>query len=542
MKKHFILLSTFAAWMLSATFLTSCGEEVQGLVNNGNNNETNTESTVGENCTLFSTSTEGTRTSMDTNREFYWSTGDQIYVNTDGTTYQMTSESRLAADKARADFVLSGVKLTAPKCSVVYIGNGTNSATAVASGLSVTIRNVQTQTAWGNADHIGPSGDCGVAEATKDDATGKYLFDLRHKASYLVFQPYKAEQITANWKLVKIEIIADGSYIAGTYEFGTGELVGTGSQSTVTLNCGNGAFANAFELASSASAANSCFAVVQPGAHKLKIRYTIKPENSANGWMNPSTLQINANDETFIIEKEIVLRDYNVNGVTTIRHKMDVMLFNDWNYYQWDAQERYVYDIPQFNPVAGPQVASDIEGSKAQYSCRNMPNNNEIYWYTENGDPHWDETSWWSVDYGKNVCTGGLWLKKKATILAEGKTFSEEYGIYPKTGEQRDLRLPPYYYYYKSNSQEILPASVRDKYFFLPALAWYESYSEIFTGNWRLYGYYWSSSPRDNSDLTGFSSDVMFSCGFLMWKTGSGLNISHGRRGGNVATESRWFQ
>ena len=118
MKKHFILFSTFAALLLSATLLTACGEDVQELADNGNNGENITETTIGENCTLFSTGDDGTRTALGADRKFYWSEGDQIYVNIGGTNYKKTTSSTLSSDRRTADFVLKGVSLTAPKCSL----------------------------------------------------------------------------------------------------------------------------------------------------------------------------------------------------------------------------------------------------------------------------------------------------------------------------------------------------------------------------------------------------------------------------------------
>ena len=168
MKKHFILFSTFAALLLSATLLTACGDDVQELADNGNNVETVTETTRGENCTLFSSGDDGTRTALGTDRKFYWSEGDQIYVNTDGANYKKTSSSTLSSDKRTADFVLEGVQLTHSPCSVMYIGNGTTAATATKNDLKVKIEATQTQAAWGATAHIGRAGDCGVAEATKD--------------------------------------------------------------------------------------------------------------------------------------------------------------------------------------------------------------------------------------------------------------------------------------------------------------------------------------------------------------------------------------
>ena len=528
MKKNFILLSTFAALMVSAILLTACGDEVQMPEKDSTEPEISTETTAS---TIFSTGVDGTRTKMDANRQFYWTNGDQIYVNTEGAKYKKTTSSTLYENDKKANFVLEGVKLIAEKCSVMYIGNGMASTqtTADASKLKVKIEAEQRQTAWDNSDHIGPSGDCGVAEATRDETTGKYSFKLQHKAAYLIFQPYKDAQITANWKLIKIEIISNNrTNLTGTYDFGTGELVGTGSSNTIKINCNstidfNNVATGGFDLSDQASAANSCFAVIAPGNHKLTIRYTVQPEGSMN----------DVAGATFTIDKEIPAvnadgsRTYNPNGVTTIKHKLDVMLFN-LQYYQWDALNPYGSPTgTDFNTIEYPRNTSQLTTNRAQNSCKDMPNVNEMYGY-ERGATCFDETTPWALDGGSKVYTGGMWVMKKQVILDEGIPFRDDIGK-----DDVDMRLV-FRYSYGPFPTGVLPAAERSKYFFLPAMGYYDSegwpYEEITSENsWLVnrgqYGCYWTSSP-----CPGYDSDGVDAAAYSLQFSAGNIQVSEGRR------------
>ena len=384
MKKNFISLSAFAVWMLSATMLTACGDEVQTPEKVGTEPEIDTETTAS---TIFSTGNDDTRTSMDTGRKFYWSEGDQIYVNTEGTTYKKTSSSRLYDENRKADFVLSGVKLTHSPCSVMYIGNGTTAATTAASDLKVKIESTQTQSQWGNSDHLGASGDCGVAEATRDDATGKYSFKLKHKAAYLVFQPYKPSAIPDDVKLLKIEIVTDGTKtLSGKYPFGTGELgTGTSTSNTVTLLCnGDGSTTGGFDLGTSASAANSCFAVIQPGQHSLTIRYTyVMPQRYS------MYCQVNDDidfvpDQAWVVTKKITtISNYAPNSVTTIRHEVGPFIYQKFKYYQWGASSEWDGTSGSYDSTTS--VPNQLEMT-SPVNWAALPNINEMSWYVLKGD------------------------------------------------------------------------------------------------------------------------------------------------------------
>lgn len=510
---HFLLLS---AVVLTGGTLVACGDEVQELVNNAENQDKAiTETTVGENCTLFSNGNDGTRTSMDASRKFFWTEGDQIYVNTSGSTYQKTSSSALAADKRTASFLLEGVSLKEPTCSVMYIGNGTNTASSTAADLEVTIKKSQEQSEWDNADHIGPSGDCGLDIATRDETSGKYSFKLNHKAAYLLFQPYKATDITRTWTLMKIEIITDGTTnVAGTYPFGTGELDvdnATTTSNTVTLTCGTAGFDLDFKPEPSASG-KSCFAVIQPGTHAIAIRYTIKPEEAVNDYPG----------RTFTIERTIPSRTYSVNGVTTIKHQLGVESYSTDLFYTWDAVNPYWYGVSSENipnsigasyddyPTAGDErdrwynTPATVDGKyMAQNSCKDLPNINVVSWYIVHGDPRWETNSPWFYkgNGGARIYTYGAWFLKWENIPGKPAGDKADYSYDINSKDQRLISLNNSGVSY-SNSKNSYKTGGRpsateiDKYFFLPAMnhCWDGQISPD-----PCHGCYWtSSSPTLN--------------------------------------------
>ena len=500
--------------VLTATALTGCGEDIC-VDDTPQGGGTGTQSA---HRTVFSSGPAANhspvngrnRTSMDASRNFYWSEGDQIYVNTNGSSYKKTSKSTLLNRGVRAEFELDDVSLTAEKCSVVYIGNGTAAETVDKRDLRVKIEARQTQSAWGNSDHLGASGDCGTAVARKDQATGEYTFDLDHKASYLVLQPYRPTgNANPDWKLVKIEIIANGTPLAGTYGFGTGELVGTGTSNTIEFNCGT----DGFDLNhTAASAARSCFAVIAPGSRELTIRYTIKVAKK------PNVLYFENNgideDGIFTVDKPIAARQYAANVVTTIKHVLSPNPF-----YCWDAPADQPYNYSLWGDN------SSTLNEPASRSCKDMPNVNEMYWYMVSGDPRWDNTTPWSTDGGLTEHTGGAWFMTRAAILAAGRTFD------PNVGKDNvDMRAT-----YKTHSVNTTtyqtggrPADTSN-YFFLPAQGYYNNGSLVLLGT---YGYSWSSSPFPGN--SAYAYYLSFDSGYV--------NLRSNIRYLGFVAGSQWFR
>lgn len=205
MKK--IRLTVFSVTAL--LFFSACSSEdiIDGKGNGSNSDEKKT--------TTFASVGNGTRTSMTnhqfhTGGDFLWENDDQIFVNIGGN-YSQSTASNLSSSKTRATFEVPGA-LTASSYPVTYTGKD---ATA---GDRVKIANEQIQSAPGNTQHFGVSGDCGVATATKA-ADGTYTFTLQHKAVYLCFMPSMTEAgLYYDLRLDRIKVTSDNN-IAGTYSF-----------------------------------------------------------------------------------------------------------------------------------------------------------------------------------------------------------------------------------------------------------------------------------------------------------------------------------
>jgi hypothetical protein len=491
-KKTFFSFFFFSMLGLMPLSLTSCGEDIE-VPNNPDNNKIDPTEGV---ATVFTSSSDDTRTSIDTNAKFYWEAGDYIWVDTlKNGTYTGKSHSIELSNPTQAPsakFYFRQIVLTEPKYDLTYTGNNSN------KGTEVTIATAQAQSEWNNAEHLGASGDCGVAEATRNNSTGTYSFSLKHKASYLIFQPYKATAISDGWKLKSIEIISDNT-IAGTYPFNKTDGIVTTStitnpSNTIKLTCDDN---SDFTLPQSAySEDNSCYMVIQPGTHKLTVRYEIQPTGSVNGVANA----------TFYITKEVETT-FKANGVRKIRHELDVLKFRRQSY-MWDAPvgSSYVFGRNNQSTVVAP--------TQATRSAATMPNANEMYWYIKNGDPRWDRTTPWTLNAGVNVYSAGVWIKTKATISGEGNEFNatrsglnrygsntwynldlRQYG--PWTNEQFQAHgdpSPPVFidesHHYKTAGK---PANTSG-YFYLPAMGLNGNVSGTLS-NVGYIGYYWSKSP-----------------------------------------------
>ena len=150
------------------------------------------------------------------NVTFYWTYNDHIRLD-------VGDESRaeqLTTDNTGASFVFDDAELDAMSY-LVYFPDSV-----------VTIPSVQTQTGADNTEHIGRSGDCGMALATRT-ADDTYEFTLQHKASYLCFLPHIDYLPSA--KIVRIELSCNEP-IAGTFHLSENGLHdGTDTSKKISL-------------------------------------------------------------------------------------------------------------------------------------------------------------------------------------------------------------------------------------------------------------------------------------------------------------------
>lgn len=451
MKKTFIFM-LFSALTLA---MTGCGDEIQIPQSNGETSENSTEQMYQ---TVFSTGNDATRTSMDANRKFYWTTDDQIWVETSSRSWVKTFDSKLSDDRKTADFYLTEA-LKDKYYNLVYTGNGSTSATRV------TIKDTQAQSAPNNADHIGTSGDCGVAEAERQ-SDGKYKFSLKHKAAYLVICPYLEANMPTGSKLVKVAVEAyDESWVqqvtSGTYNFDKNGLLTVSSGiNSLTLTC-NGT--TGFEIGKDPDAAlatSGCYIVMRPTQETQKIILVITYHLQYDGgWIQQ-------------LSKIVPARTYAANSVTQIKHKLNSIR------YKWGAEVLYVRDAANHNTTGPTELPNWFDGT--------VPNRTEMLWYISAG-VYWDANQEWPSSYNTYIdrptstlhnTKSGLWLKKRKNIPGFNRTTAPS-GVSNVIYENSSL-------YHTGTPPN------QDDYFFLPAFGYYDSagFGRVEFGS---QGFYWLS-------------------------------------------------
>ena len=134
----------------------------------------------------------------------------------------------------------------------------------------------------------------------------------------------------------------------------------------------------------------------------------------------------------------------------------------------------------------------------ATNSAKDMPNVNDLTWYIQYGDPHFDGTTEWSLGGVKQ--RGGLWLKKKEVIISEIQSSQPNVFVRYRSYDGTDWRNGRY------NTLSTTPAAGRPSdtsdYFFLPALGYY---GRDTLGSVGTYCYYWSSSPNPDYYTAAYS-------------------------------------
>ena len=431
----------------------------------------------------------GSRTSADYDRDnhtltFYWEPNDKIFLNDNNS-----ATTAITAKQARAGFIFYSGNYTASTYDVYYTGaNGTSYNT-------VNIATSQTQNAPNSTSHFGQAGDCGTAQATRQTGGG-YKFDLTHHSSYLCFLPRTTNATGTNWVMTQVKVTSDNN-IAGTYTLSTSGLSGTGSSNTITLNTNN------FDVTNSQTSqpTNAAFMVIAPGTHSLTVEYTVKNTVS---------------NETATITKTLTPnKSYNANTV----YPVTAMLFTDYTaakYYQWDAPQDMWYGKTPIDYVTGTYNSSDFVTAsdpnrmsqetytgvnynytadfgggagtpqtttlyQAKATSKNNPTIQEMVWFKDKGDAHWDDNTAWT--FRGKLYKGGMWIKKPGIIAAEnGITEAAMKTTFPNP-VQNGFEM------HGGTNNTIAQGTPTNtaNYFFLPALGSYEGETQS-SAIIRMYG------------------------------------------------------
>lgn len=460
--------------------------------------------------TSFSITSEAkTRTSgvYNSGVDFYWTTNDNIWVNSGSTTsptLTASSSNNITSTTASAKFYFDGT-YTAESYPVRYTGN------ANTSGNTVTIATSQNQDVANNATQLGTVGDCGVGTATRQ-TDGSYKFTLSHEASYITFMPYYSkEELAASAVVTQINVtVANGEKLAGKFNFsdnGLGTAISSSSSNSVTLTLNGTSSTTGFPIPTTATASkNAAIMVVAPGTYStFKVTYTLYDSvTGTNSTISYTYRNIKCNAG----KNQKISTDL---GMATYTSRKS-------NYYMWDAKSNYWngYESsqPLLNNAENANYAKSSGDSRwyntvfekyvktmAINSCKDQPTFEALTWYIDGGSPQVDNKTLWV--FANHLYVGGIWLKKKSKISGFSSTMSYP-SRYPwNLGKDIQFSVPI------SGKPE---ASVRSDYFYLPALGQYKNGKLIDLGK---KGYYWASTPNpvnNGPESAGYGKVISANC------------------------------
>ena len=491
-----IRLLSFAALCTMALAAVSCASE--DVAQNGK------EADNDKNFTEFVGGRLETRTTMDYNSgAFYWEAGDKIYVQDDDNVWQVSNNApngKVASFK----FKVPGKFTDKASYKVYYPGkNGTDN--------NVTIPATQSQTEPNSTAHFGVSGDCGTADAAR---ANNFHFTLDHQAAILVFQPYTTNALLNNCRITKVEVYSDND-ITGSYTLNptSGELTGTGSGKHAILNTkGTGSYADGFPLTSTSSVTtNGAYMLINPGTHKLIIRYWIKDlTRNIEGASTKFLSAFNYDKNTFYDMTADLVKDYSGNGYYTWDAAVGEYYWkgHEWNNPNPSLRTQTTVSGQSFNasdvPASTPESPSNPRGYRADTgtppfpaanrSAKDCPNVNEMVWYVLKGDGHWDNTELWTTM--GHLHHGGVWLKKQSVIAAEQSPSINVSDMKLAAPDGTDYRIvaPSILGGFLSRSPLAgFPTNQADNYFYMPARGGYLLSPERTDGIGTV-GVYWSST------------------------------------------------
>ena len=445
--------------------------------------------------------------------DFYWTTNDNIWVNS-GSTLTASSSNNITSTTASAKFYFDGT-YTAASYPVRYTGNEST------SGNTVTIATSQNQDEANNATQLGTVGDCGVGTATRQ-TDGSYKFTLSHKASYITFMPYYSkEELDASAVVTQINVtVANGESLAGTFNFsdsGLGAANSSSSSNSVTLTLNGTSSETGFPIPTTATASkNAAIMVVAPGTYStFKVTYSLY--DSVTG--TKSTISYTYSGKTCTAGKNQVIKtDLGMATYTSRKNK----------YYMWDAVNNYwdghANSQPLLNNAVNTNYATSSADSrwyntaftkdvqiKAINSCKDAPTFEGLTWYISAGSPQLDNKTLWV--FAKHLYVGGIWLKKQSEISHFSST--ESYTGTATWVSGKDIKFTV------SNFGKP-EASVRSSYFYLPALGQYVDGKLTGLG---VKGYYWASTPNPvNNGPKGADYGKVISANCLRFATDATLN------------------
>ena len=302
--------------------------------------------------------------------------------------------------------------------------------------------------------HFSIRGDCGVAVARKDKLTGRYKFQLEHKAAYIGIAPHSSNNTMVNFEydpkfeVKSIKVTADQA-ICGTFNFNDDGIDLTSRPAATEQNKSITTSGCSIPNKNHQGLGNASVIVLAPGTYgTVKVEYVV----NTVGHDNDPDVTVN--------------REY--KNVTFTAGKVKWM--------------RPDFRAEQYKE---PEKALDS-------NIKDCPNINELRWYIEKGDPHWGKYFYREGGLipanGRTRFCPGIWIKKLSVIAKEnGKTVEQLKATAPDgvdytkggRGEKTITDLP-----------SDLPNNMGD-YFFLPALG-----DDNPNQTYQREGFFWTSSQE----------------------------------------------
>lgn len=442
--------------------------------------------------------------------DFYWKEGDELWIVNPNATPKLVKSYRSSIKAlmtqhndnkvARASFWFKG-HYDKNQYVVRYTGKGNT------VGDKVTIQKEQATTKFPNNHNLGINGDCASAIARKDAGSGRYLFTLTHRASYLTFTPHSTHNFANTVKVTKIIVTSDKN-IAGTYDFSTNKIADnatpvSNASKRIALTPKSGTTVGCPLPGSTDWQQNACTMVIAPGTYGwIEVEYTVY-------------------DSATQTEGKIAKRYNNVTLKPGRNRRIDQDIrfetHDPYAYWQWDAgytahywkagtpptingesaPDYPPYNIPGFTGLAsshGYPVQAEYSGSGPDTHTTiytgdgaRLLSINQLLWIVQEGNPHVEPNRPWTMPGTGHLYKGGMWFYKKAHIPGFRKDQSPDGSDYRYGGDVD---------YTQNVTKTGEPKPNDGKYFFLPFTGYFRDGT---LKNRGIAGYYWSQSSAPDA-------------------------------------------
>ena len=288
--------------------------------------------------------------------QFFWETGDNIFIEVDNTAKDADSVV-IREGKDVASFFFKDVSVSGDSIVVYYPGQSNKGYN------HVVVKAAQTQTLPNNSEHLGSAGDCGTGIATRNGnvnvnvnvngngSINGYEFVLDHKATYLCFLPYIANDL-GRTVLEKITVRSD-SAIAGEFMLDTlGIHPLRDTTHTVTLTTGK------FVLPRTANQYDcSAYMVIAPqnGPTRLTCEFTVRDTVLQSTGVYTKTVDLEEVKSNMVYVVKANCNNYVVDlglPVKFLNHNLGAFAPEEYgNYYAYaETEEKATYTSGNFMP------------------------------------------------------------------------------------------------------------------------------------------------------------------------------------------------